>query len=251
MEDTGFYRQFDFSGKTMLIMGASSGIGRQTAITLSRCGAKCVLVARRGDMLKETIQMMSGDGHKHYVADLSEVDSIEGLMKRIVSECGKFQGLVFCTGISPSRPYNVLKPAYLQEVMRTNFFSFYETVRQFVKKTNCENGAKVVGISSYASIRPAKGQGAYAASKAAMDAAVYVLSQELIPRITINTIHPTFVDTPMTHGAVEDMGESIFDKQSLGVIPTEDVSSMIVYLLSPAADKITGQRFVINAGALI
>lgn len=249
MEVTGFCRQFDFSGKTILIMGASSGMGRQTAITLSGCGAKAVLVARREDMLRETIQMMSGDGHKYYAADLSEVDNIEGLMKRIVSECGKLHGLVFCVGISPGRPYNVLDPASMQEVMRINFFSFYETVRQFVKKKNCENEAKIVAVSSIASIRAGKGQAAYAASKAAMDAAVRVLSQELVPRITINTVHPRFVDTPMTQKAV--VAESTFDEQSLGLIPAEDVSSMIAYLLSPAANKITGQRFLINAGALI
>lgn len=245
---------FDFSGKTILITGASSGIGRQAAISLSKLGARTVLIARREEQLKETLGMLSGEGHICKPFDLAELDNIEALVSEIVAETGKLDGMAFCAGVAPTLPSKVTTPKVLTETMQINFFSFYEMTRHFIKKKYSVEGAKIVVLSSLASTKPGRGQSAYAASKAAIDATVKGLAKEVIPRkICINSIQPCVVDTPMIHKYCEETGKSdtYLDNQPFGIITPDEVANMIVYLLSSAADKITGTAIPINGGSLL
>lgn len=239
----------DLTGKTILVTGASSGIGRQAAVTLSEVGAKVILTARREEQLKETLRMMSGEGHAYYTFDLCELEGIGQLLQEITAEHGRMQGLAFCAGIAELRPCRMTAPEVLHHVMKTNFYTFFETASQFAKKKYSEDGAKIAVISSAASVRPGKGQGAYAASKGAIDASVRVLAQELMPRhININCVRPGTVDSPMTRNSSEDSLVRALAVQPLGIIPAEDVTVMMAYLLSPAADMITGRSFDIEGG---
>lgn len=241
----------DLTGKTILVTGASSGIGRQTAITLSEVGAKVILTARRKEQLKETLMMLNGNGHSYYPYDLCELESMEKFVKEIVEQNGKLQGMSFCAGITEVRPCKMTTPELMQNMMKTNFFSMFELIRQFAKNKYSDEGSKIVVISSMASVRPGKGQGAYAATKAAIDVSIIVLAQELMSRhININSIAPGFVDSRMTRGLREDNREASLSRHPLGVIPTEDVAILNAYLLSSAADKITGRRVDIDGGGL-
>lgn len=245
---------FDFSNKTILITGASSGIGRQAAITLSQMGARTVLIARREEQLKETLSMLSGEGHIYKVFDLTELDNIEALVSDIVSETGKLDGLAFCAGIAPTIPGKVTTPKVMQEVMQINFYSFFEMTRHFSKKKNSVDGSKIVVISSASSVRPGRGQSAYCASKAAIEATVRCLAKEYLPRkICINSIRPAFVDTPLTvkYCAEVEEGSAVSQAQPLGLISPEDIAVMIAHLLSPSARKITGKSFDIDSGSLL
>lgn len=96
--------KYDFAEKHFLVTGASSGIGRATAVLLGQCGAKVSVVARREDMLKETISLMPNNNHKAYICDLCKTEEIENLMKEIVLKNGALSGLVYCAGVAPSRP---------------------------------------------------------------------------------------------------------------------------------------------------
>ena len=241
----------DLTGKTILVTGASSGIGRQTAITLSQAGAKVILTARREDQLKETQRQLSGEGHAYYPYDICDLKNMERFLQTIVEQHGRFQGLSFCAGISEVRPFKLTTPETMLNMMTTNFFSFFELTRQFSKKRYSDDGAKIVVISSAASIRPGKGQSAYAPSKAALDASVLVLAQELLSRhINVNSISPGMVNSPLVQELREDLRESAVSIQPLGLIPTEDVAVLNAYLLSSAADMITGRRFDIDGGRL-
>lgn len=242
----------DLTGKTILVTGASSGIGRQTAVTLSEAGARVILTARREEQLKETLEMLSGSGHSCYSYDLCDLQGMEEFVKKIAEQNGRMQGLAFCAGITEVRPCKLTTPEIMQYTMTTNFFSFFELVRQFTKKRYSDDGAKIVVVSSAASIRPSKGLGAYAASKAAIDGSILVLAQELMSRhININSIRPGFADTPMTQGLIEEQKKGAMDGQMLGLISAEDVAIMNAYLLSPAADMITGRAFDIDGGRLL
>ncbi len=243
---------FDFSGKTILITGASSGIGRQAAISLSKLGARTVLIARREEQLKETLGMLSGEGHICKPFDLAELDNIEALVSEIVAETGKLDGMAFCAGVAPTLPSKVTTPKVLTETMQINFFSFFEMTRHFIKKKYSVDGAKIAVISSQASIKPGKGQSAYCASKAAIDSAVKCLAKEVLPRkICINSIQPSFVDTPMTDKFCEEIenADSLMLTQPLGLITSTEVANMMVYLLSPLADRITGTAINIDGGS--
>lgn len=242
----------DLTGKTILVTGASSGIGRQAAITLSETGAKIILTARREEQLRETLGMMYGKGHVYYPFDLCDLENIGHFLQKIVEQNGKMQGLAFCAGITEVRPCKMTTPEVLKHVMKTNFFSFFEMVCQFTKKKCSDEGSKIAVLSSAASIRPSKGQSAYAASKGAIDASVRVLAQELMARhININCVRPGTVDSPMTQNLSEDSLTHALEVQPLGIISAKDVATMIAYLLSPAADMITGRGFDIEGGVYL
>ena len=242
----------DLTGKTILVTGASSGIGRQTAITLSEVGAKIILTARREKELQETLGLLSGAGHLYYSFDLNELEKIESLMNQIAGEQGLLQGLAYCAGIDSTRPYKAMTPETIHRIMKINFYAFYEMVRQFAKKKISEDGAKIVAVSSVASEKPDKGQAAYAASKAAMDASIIALSKELMPRhININSVRPGFVRTPLSEEHTTDHDKYHIHMQPLGLAEPEDVAVLIAYLLSPAANMITGRGVDIDGGGLL
>lgn len=240
---------FDLTGKKILVTGASSGIGRAAAVALSEAGAKVLLTARREGELEKTLNMLSGEGHACYPFDLSELDQIVCLMETIAEEHGLLHGLAFCAGVTTTRPYKITTPDVLHSIMKVNFYSFYEMARQFAKKKISGDGAKIVAVSSFGSKQPDKGMAAYAASKAAMDAAVSVLAQELLPRhINVNTVHPAFVRTDMSRDYINDNEKYNIRMQPWGFIEPEEVAVMIAYLLSPAANMITGSGMEIRGG---
>lgn len=242
----------DLSEKSILVTGGSSGIGRQTAIQLSELGARLIVVARREDKLLETLELLKGSNHEMVVADLGKLDTIEEVIKKIVDRIGKLHGLVYCAGVAPVRPYNVSNPEFMHDVMQINFFAFFEMVRQFAKRKFSEDGSKIVTISSCASIRPAKGQAAYAASKAAIDASILVLAQELMQRkININCIRPGLVNTTMIDSSTLGLSDEQIAKQPYGIIDPKEIAAMTAYLLSEHANMITGRGIEIEGGALL
>ena len=108
----------DFSGRQIIIIGASSGIGKQTALTLSSLGARLILVARREDKLREVVTMLEGDGHGFYVADISRLEHIEEVFMSIKKEYGKVDGLVYSAGITSTMPLQQLKPIKIQRIQK-------------------------------------------------------------------------------------------------------------------------------------
>ena len=202
------YDLIDLTGRKVIIAGASSGIGRKTAITLSRLGAKIVLIARRGNKLKEVLEELDGTGHSCYIGDLSDIDAIEGLVKRIISEQGRVDGLVYAAGVNTSMPLNAFKPEKVQEVFSINFFGFVEFVRQICRRGRFNEGMRIVGVSSVASIRGDKSHLAYSGSKAAMDAAVRCIAKEVADKgICINTVAPAMTNTEMYSQYVDEYGD--------------------------------------------
>lgn len=246
----------NLSGKKILITGASSGMGAETAVLCSQLGAKVILVARREDKLKEVLSRLEGEGHKYYAYDLSRVDEIEGFIKSLISETGPLDGFVHSAGISSTRPLKMIKPPHLREVMGINFYSFVEITRCITKK-NCFNpGMSIVGISSISSTLGNQAKTAYCASKAAMDAVVRCFAKELASNnIRANTVCPGMINTDIYEKFKDNAGDS-YDaevrmyRQYLGLGEPEDVANMIVFLLSDASRLITGSNIGVDGGML-
>ena len=223
---------------------------------LSHEGVECVLVARREDKLGETLRELEGDGHCVYPMDLSQLDGIDALVKRIVAEQGKLDGMVFSVGMTGSMPINLLKPEKLQKLFTLNFFSFIEAVRQVTRKGRFNEGMRIVGVSSVSSMCGDKAHTAYAASKAAMDSAVRCLANELADKgICINTVAPSMTATEMYYedylaknGADSEANRKILSRQYLGVAETTDVANAIAFLLSPSSKFITGITLPVDGG---
>lgn len=246
----------DFSGRQIIIIGASSGIGKQTALTLSSLGARLILVARREDKLREVVTMLEGDGHGFYVADISRLEHIEEVFTSIKNEYGKVDGLVYSAGITSTMPLQQLKPIKIQTVFTVNFFAFIECLRQVTKKSNFNRGMRIVAVSSTASMLGDKAHTAYSASKAAIDASVRCLAKELAEKdIGICSIAPGMTETEMyldflnNAGSIGEGKEDILKRQYLGLGQPEDIAMAIAFLLSPASKFITGITLPVDGGA--
>jgi NAD(P)-dependent dehydrogenase (short-subunit alcohol dehydrogenase family) len=246
----------DLSGRRILITGASSGIGRETAIIASQLGATIIITARREDMLKETISLLEGAGHSFFSYDLKNIDGIEKIVQKIVSENGALDGFVHSAGIGSTRSLIMLKPKFLREIMEVNFYSFVELVRWVTYKGNFNEGLSIVGVSSIASQQGSKGKTAYSASKAALDAAVRCMAKELAPKkIRVNTVVPAWIRTSRFESFLEksmnfEDAKNDLARQYLGIGEPRDVANMIVYLLSVAASFITGTSVILDGGRL-
>lgn len=240
----------DLNDKHILVTGASSGIGKETAILLSKLGARVSLVARREDALKETVSVMEGDGHHWYSCDVSDAENISGLVSAIAGESGAVDGFIHCAGIGVNLPVSVTKTDTIDSVMKTNFYSFAEFIRLLSKKKNSNAGASFVGVSSVASLKGDKSQGAYAASKAAMNAYIHPAAKELSARgIRVNTVAFGMIKTEAYERFLEAGGQdTALQDQYLGYGEPVDAANLLVFMVSKASRLITGTTVVCDGG---
>ena len=246
----------DLTGKKILITGASSGIGKATAIQLSKLGAKIVLIARNEEKLRDAFSQLKGDGHAYYSFDLKNISEVESLIKRIITDFGAINGCVHCAGIAPMRPISMTKYDFIHDVMQINFYSFVELVRCLSKKGNYIEGGSFIAMSSAASRIGDKSKVAYCASKAALDSSIRCMAKELaVKKIRVNSVMPGWVATEMytdyiaEHGTSEDAGK-ILARQYMGVTEPIEIANAVAYLLSDMSKTITGTSLVIDGGCL-
>lgn len=244
------YNPFSLEGKTILVTGASSGIGRATAIECSKMGATVVLTARNEERLKETLSMMEGKEHLIIPADLTEEEQIIELAKAVPQLDG-----VFCAaGKLNLKAIKFYSSKAVQEMFGANTFSAVYLVRDLLKKKKINDGASLVYMSSVASMLiPSTANGIYSACKAAIEAFSRQCAKELQHKmIRSNAIAPAMVDTPL-------LGEMILNGQDtkateerfyLGkrFCKPKEVALMAVYLLSDASSFVTGTTMVIDGG---
>lgn len=242
----------DLSGKRILITGASSGIGKDTAIYLSRLGAHIALIARREKALQDVLSIMEGPGHSYYIMDLSDISSIEGNITKIIETEGSFDGMVHCAGVGDNRPLRQLKYENAHNIMLVSYYAYLELVRVMTKRGSYNSGFSIVGVSSIATQTCRPSQTAYAAAKSAMDAMMRCLALELSPKgIRINNVAPAMIATEMyeTFKRKYNYDESHMKREGrMGVGETVDVANAIAFLLSDAAKFITRSCVEISGG---
>ena len=243
---------FSLQGKTVLVTGASSGIGRQTAIECSRMGASVVLTARDGERLRETLFLMEGDGHSILCADLLEQEQVENLIASVPI----LDGVVLCSGKGLTLPMQFATRDKFDDIFGTNFFAPFELVRLLYKKKKIQKQGSVVAIASLGGTQIFSGSnGVYGASKAALNSAMMFCAKEFASRkIRVNCICPGMVDTPLIHrGTVSE--EQLKENEKLYPLGRygrpEDIAYAVVYLLSDAAVWVTGTQMVVDGGISI
>lgn len=242
-----------FSGQRILVTGASSGIGRASAILLSQLGARVTLVARRTEALEETRALLAGEAHDVCPFDLSSTDEIPGWLKGL-STSGPFSGVFHSAGVSSIMPVALVKSGAVDAVFGSSVKACFGLARGFAGRgVGAAAGSSLVFMSSVASLRGTAGMSVYSAAKAAIDGAARSLACELAPRsIRVNTIAAGAVKTQMHVRIVADSPEDslkAYEKRHLlGFGEPADVAWAAAFLLSRQSKWITGTALVVDGG---
>lgn len=248
------FNPFSLAGKTILVTGASSGIGRATAILCSQMGARVVITGRNEGRLIETMAALSGEGHLQIAADLTEEESLTKLVDRLP----QLDGIVHCAGIGHRKPCKAIKLEDIETVMNANFNAAVLLQTSLLSKKKISKGASIVFVSSRAAEIPSIANALYSASKGAIQSYSKCLSYELAPRrIRVNCIRPALVWTPLWEsllkngGLTEDgLNASLSNYPLRRFGQPEDIANLAVFLLSEASSWMTGSCIDITGGAI-
>lgn len=248
---------FSLKGKTMIVTGASSGIGRQCAVTCSFLGARVILTGRNESRLQETLSMMDGKTeHKVCSIDLTDYEEVGIGIEEIIKETGPVDGLINCAGISTTLPLNLVNTVKMEEFFNINVQAAVNLTRIVSRARNfSSDGGSIIFISSVMAEAGESGKMLYSITKGALTAGARSLAVELAPRkIRVNSVLPGVVDTPMSKNAIYSRNEealaAVKKMHPLGLGNPEDVALACAFLLSDASRWITGTNLVVDGGYL-
>ena len=246
------YNPFSLTGKTILVTGASSGIGKETAIQCSKMGAKIIITARNEERLNETLTQLEGDGHQYIIADLTQKEDLDKMVETV--NC--LEGLVLCAGKGETSPFLYSTRSKFDSIMEVNFFSSVELLRLLVKKKRLSKNSSVVFVSSIGGNYSFNiGNGIYGVSKAAINSMMKFCAKELAAKkIRVNSVNPGMVNTKLIQGGTitEEQHQLDMEKYPLKRYgEPQEIAYGIIYLLSDASSWITGHPLVIDGGYTI
>lgn len=243
------HNPFSLTGKTILITGASSGIGRSTAIECSKMGAKVIITGRDIQHLNDTFDQLDGTGHNKYSADLAVEEDVNNWIKEI----NNIDGLVHSAGLLKTIPFQFTTKDELNKIFEINFVAPVLLTQKLIKSKKINKGSSIVFISSIeGSLVAHIGKSMYAASKGAVTAITKNMAVELAQKnIRVNSISPGMVETPLIQTGLFT-NEQI--EADINLYPLkrygrpEEIAYSIVFLLSNASTWTTGTNLIIDGG---
>lgn len=243
----------NLTGRRVLVTGASSGIGRATAVLLSQLGAKLVLVARNEEQLQQTASLLNGGEHLIKPYDLAKSGGIPEWMKELSGDIGALNGLVHSAGIQLMRPIRFQSQEEVEETFRINVTAGVQLIKGFRQKGVCSRPSSIVLLSSVMGLVGQSGLSTYAASKAAVLSLARSLAVELASEgIRVNAVAPGQVRTEMAKKIQQTLSAEQFAKieamHPLGLGEPEDVANAVAFLLADTARWITGSTLVVDGG---
>lgn len=245
------FNPFSLKGKTILVTGASSGIGRGIAVTCSKMGATVILNGRNQMKLEATLSQLEGAEHKFVTADLTNIDS----MSRMVTELPSLDGIVHCAGVGQRVLCKVATEQDVDFVMNANFKGPVLLQSELLKQKKIKKGASIVFVASIASWSPSIGNAYYSASKGAIVSYANCLSLELAPRgVRVNCISPAMVWTDLIKNEAVEEEQLKDDEQTYPLKrygQPEDIANLAVYMLSDASSWMTGSNVNITGGGTL
>lgn len=243
------YNPFNLEGKTILITGASSGIGQATAIECSRMGANVVITGRNQERLVETFNSLEGSGHLCIPADLSDFAGVS----QLVEEIPRLNGLLNNAGITTAKPISFISEGELDRIVDINLRTPILLTNQLIKKKKIGKGGSIVFTSSIGRYMVAPGNSMYAASKGGLSAFMKGAALELSAKgIRCNAILPGMVETAImiSKGEISDeqweKNKQLYPLKRFG--NPKEVAWLAVYLFSDASAFMTGSELVIDGG---
>lgn len=243
------YNPFSLKGKKILIIGASSGIGKSTAIECSKLNASLVINGRNEQRLNDTLIQLDGSNNRAVRADITSSEELDFLINSVDS----LDGVVLCAGKGMMLPIQFSTREKILNVFDSNFLYPVELLNLLIKKKKLNRGASIVAVSSMGGTYfYTIGNGIYGASKAALDSFMKFCARELAPKgIRVNTVLPAMVDTPLIHQSAVSEADHAADAQTYPLKrygKPEDIAYGIIYLLSDAAIWVTGTSLIIDGG---
>lgn len=246
------YNPYSLEGKTVLITGASSGIGKAAAIECSRMGATVIITARNEYRLNCTLNELEGTGHQMVVCDLNNEEAID----QMVNDLPEIQGLINNAGFTKLLPIQFINVTDVNSILQVNTVAPMLLLQKLLKKKKLKKGSSVVYTSSMAGLGSSSvGNSMYTASKGAISAFIRCVALELAPKnIRVNAVCPAMVDTGiLDSGTVskEQLEEDIKNYPLGRYGKPNDIAWAMIYLLSDASSWITGDNLVIDGGVTL
>ena len=243
------YNPYSLEGKTILVTGASSGIGKATAIECSKLGARVIITGRDEARLQQTLSSLEGEGHDVIAAGLGEDDGIRFLVERVPV----LNGIVHAAGISDTVLFQFLKKERLENIFNINFFAPVVLSQLLLKKKLLRKGGSIVFLSSIdGPITAHIGNSMYSATKGALSAMMRNMSIELASKgIRVNAVLPGITETPLIHN--DDITQEQLNKD-MELYPLKryadprEIAWAIIYLLSDASTFTIGANLVVDGG---
>lgn len=242
------YNPFSLDRKIILITGASSGIGKATAIECSKLGATVIITGRNEERLQSTINELEGNGHQYVVADLLNSNDLD----RLATEVPKLDGLVNNAGILITSPVKFIKEEDLSNVIQVNTIAPILLTQRLIKNKKMSKSSSIVFTSSISGLTISFfGNAMYSTSKAAINGFVKNAALELATRkIRVNSVNPGMIKTNFSSDSVSEEqlkeDEATYPLKRYG--KPEEVAYSIIYLLSDAAQWVTGTNLIIDGG---
>lgn len=240
---------FSLFDKTILVTGASSGIGKAIAIECSKMGATIIITGRNETRLNETFSELLGSNHKSVIADLS----IENDITLLCNQLPSINGIVHCAGFTTPLPFQFINKEKIDSILNVNFTSTILITQRLLKKKKIEKESSIVFISSISGIWCSSvGGSLYSASKGAINGLIKGMALDLAPKgIRVNSINPGMVETSIfSEGEIsQDQLQEDMKKYPLKRYgKPEEVAYAAIYLLSDASKWVTGSNLLIDGG---
>ena len=242
------------SNKKILISGASSGIGADSAYQFSQCGARLILLGRNRNKLEKVLStLINPNDHTIIVSNLSEDDSAYKAIKSLKNNQLPLDGIFHAAGKELIKPVNLIKQEDIKEVFSSSIYAALSFSRSLLKDEIINKGGSVIFMSSIAAISGNYGLSVYSSSKSAISGLVKSLAIELSKRsIRVNSIVAGAVESPMHDRILKNIStKSAKDYElnhPLGFGKTADISNLALFLMSDASKWITGSEIVIDGG---
>lgn len=243
------FNPFSLAGKRVLVTGASSGIGRQIAISFSKMGADIVATGRNVERLNETMAALAPGKHEAIPAEI--VDDAQRVA--LADQAGPLNGLVHCAGTSVLAPIRLASQKHLRDLYILNYESPMLLTQRLLYRKAIQNSGSILFVASIAAHIGVPGVGAYSGTKAAILATVRCLAMELIKqKIRVNCLSPSLVESPLLELMSKNVSlEEKSRDHPLGLGTPEDVANAAIYFVSDASRWVTGTTLVMDGGLTI
>ncbi|MGK4569265.1 SDR family NAD(P)-dependent oxidoreductase [Flavobacterium sp. 3HN19-14] len=241
----------NFSGKTFLVTGGTSGIGLEICRHIAGFGGNLIVTGRNEEKLKALENELGKQiNFTSIIFDLEDLTNIDDVVKQIENPV---DGVIHSAGMVQLQPVKFLNAGLMEKIRTVNYDAIVLMLSKLLKQKKINNSASIIFITSIAAAIGMKGNLHYSSAKSALSAAARVFASELaVQQIRVNCIAPGQVRTPMTDEIGAALGDETMaideKKYPLGYGKPEDVANLAVFLLSDKSRWITGTTIVIDGG---